>query len=341
MIVRLRSSLHFEDTLANISDMKSGLFNRVRAACKTVAKRASHIQIDEDRISLYAASLPVAQIVSPELHPERHYLGHGDDTLAYFLTLDAVNFGSGYFPHLRKRPGMSGYFTIASSLTDYYRAHGPLSAQALVRLTVEDCAGIFGQDLEADPVCELMRLFTTALNDLGRCLLDRFDGRFAGLVEAADGSAERLVQLLVEMPLFDDAERYGGLEVPFYKRAQITAADLCLAFDGEGYGRFDDLDRLTMFADNLVPHVLRVDGMLIYEGDLLDRINAEELIPLGSPEEIEIRACAVHTVELLVEAFRKSGYRVTAMQLDHLLWNRGQQPHYKARPRHRTRCTFY
>jgi len=341
VIARLRSPLPVEDILGDISDMKPGLFDRVRAACKTVAERAAHIQIDEDRIPAYAASLSIAQIVSPELHPERHYLGCGDDTLAYFLTLDTVNFGSGYFPHLRKRPGMSGYFTIASSLTAYYRAHGPLSAQNLSRLTVEDCAGIFGQDLEVDPVCELMRLFTTALNDLGGYLLDRFDGRFAGLVEAAGSSAERLVGLLIEMPLYNDAERYGDLEVPFYKRAQITAADLYLAFDGEGYGGFEDLDDLTMFADNLVPHVLRVDGMLIYEGDLLDRINAEELIPLGSPEEIEIRACAVHTVELLVEAFRKSGYRVTAMQLDHLLWNRGQQPHYKARPRHRTRCTFY
>jgi transposase len=30
-----------------------------------------------------------------------------------------------------------------------------------------------------------------------------------------------------------------------------------------------------------------------------------------------------------------------AMGLDYLLWNRGQQPYYKARPRHRTRTVFY
>ncbi len=38
----------------------------------------------------------------------------------------------------------------------------------------------------------------------------------------------------------------------FYKRAQIVASDLALA----GVARFADLDRLTIFADNLVPHVL-------------------------------------------------------------------------------------
>ena len=32
---------------------------------------------------------------------------------------------------------------------------------------------------------------------------------------------------------------------------------------------FDDLRRLTMFADNLVPHVLRIEGVLHYSPDLL------------------------------------------------------------------------
>jgi hypothetical protein len=101
--------------------------------------------------------------------------------------------------------------------------------------------------------------------------------------------------------------------------------------------RFDDLDRLTIFADNLVPHVLRVDGLLEYDPDLLARINREELIAAGSQEEQEIRACAVHAVELLREQLDG----VTSMQLDYVLWNRGQEPDYKAQPRHRTRTVFY
>jgi len=34
--------------------------------------------------------------------------------------------------------------------------------------------------------------------------------------------------------------------------------DLSIALEGRGLGAFADLDRLTIFADNLVPHVLRV-----------------------------------------------------------------------------------
>ncbi len=50
----------------------------------------------------------------PELDPERHYLeGSPEDVAMYTLTLDSINFGSGWFPTLRKRPGCSGYFTVA------------------------------------------------------------------------------------------------------------------------------------------------------------------------------------------------------------------------------------
>src|SRR4051812_29046536 len=203
--------------------MESGLLERVRVACEAVASRADHVRIDHRLVRSYAASLPLDTVALPVLEPTLHYLGHDDDTLAFVLTLDAINFGSGYFPLLRKRPGLSGYFTIAASLNDYFNEHGPLSAQRLARLTAEDCTKIFGQDLDNEPIRELMQHFATALNDLGRFLVDRFDGSFAGVVEAAGSSAERLVQLLVEMRYFNDVEPWNGLEVPFYKRAQLTA----------------------------------------------------------------------------------------------------------------------
>lgn len=135
---------------------------QVRSACKTVAERAALVHIDCDRLPAYAAALPLDEIRQPELHASRHYLGHGEDTAAFFVTLDAINFGSGYFPHVRKRPGMSGYFTVASSLNDYFQAHGPLSAEQLAQFTAEDGARMFGQDLANAPVAELMGLLPSA-----------------------------------------------------------------------------------------------------------------------------------------------------------------------------------
>ena len=317
------------------------LLQQVRAGCKAVAERAIHVQINTDFISAYADALPLERAIHPKHDSESHYLGQNEDTAAFFLTLDSINFGSGYFPHLQKRPGMSGYFTVASCLNDRFKTHGPLSALELARLTPEDCTRIFEQHPDNTPIGELMGLFAKALNDLGRYVQADFGGSFTDLIQAAGASAEGLIHLLIRMPFFDDVQQYDQIKVPFYKRAQLAAADLSLAFEGQGLGRFDDLQNLTIFADNLVPHVLRVDHILRYPEALIAHIEAGKPIAAGSPEEIEIRACALHAVELLKDALHARGHKITSMELDFLLWNRGQQPTYKSIPRHRSRTVFY
>jgi Potential Queuosine, Q, salvage protein family len=176
---------------------------------------------------------------------------------------------------------------------------------------------VLGQD-DRHP---LMRLYAEALRELGRFLGDR---SALDLVEQADGSAEWLATSLARgMRFFDDRG--------FYKRAQIVPSDLALA----GLAEFADLDSLTIFADNLVPHVLRVDGVLRYDPQLAAHIDAGELLAQGRAER-EIRACALHACEQLA---RRTG--VPARLLDVRLWNRGQAPEYKAIPRHRTRSVYY
>jgi Potential Queuosine, Q, salvage protein family len=288
------------------------LTDDVRATCREIAEEARHVTIDPDRLTALEPGNP------PALDADRHYLdGPPEDVADFLLVLDSINFGSGWFPTLRKRPGMSGYFTVASYLADLWRDSGGWSFEDLRALPAEEVAAVLGQDATH----ELMGLYAEALRDLGRFL----DGRRAlDLVAEAERSAERLASMLAHgMPFFDD--------VGFWKRAQITANDLALA----GVSEFDDLDRLTIFADNLVPHVLRVDGVLVYEPALAARIDAGELLPSGT-EEREIRGCAVHACELLSE---RTG--MPPRLIDTALWNRGQEPSYKAVPRHRTRTVFY
>ena len=158
------------------------------------------------------------------------------------------------------------------------------------------------------------------------------DARFEE--ERRRNTAEGLATELASWPSWFDVSPYDGRQVPFFKRAQIAAADLALA----GLAPGGDLHRLTLFADNLVPHVLRIDGVLEFDGALVARIDAGELIEHDAPEEVEIRACALHAVELLVAAHPEP---TTATAVDNHLWHRGAAPRYKAHPRHRTRTTAY
>jgi hypothetical protein len=289
-----------------------GLTDEVRASCREIATRARSVSIDLDRLEELEPAPP------PALDPERHFLeGRPEEVAMYMLTLDAINFGSGWFPTLRKRPGCSGYFTVAWALADRFRAHGPWSNEELRSLDAASVAAVLGQPAGH----ELMGLYAAALRSLGSFL---GDAGALELVSEAQGSAERLASMLADgMEFFADAG--------FWKRAQITPNDLALA----GVASFDDLDRLTIFADNLVPHVLRVDGVLRYAPGLAARVDAGELLPPGD-EEREIRACAVHACELIAEQLG-----TPPRILDTWLWNRGQAPEYKALPRHRTRTVYY
>src|SRR4051794_34206497 len=286
-----------------------GLFDRVRENAAAIAAEARHVSIDLDRLGSIEPGPP------PVLDPERHYLeGSREDVATYLLTLDSINFGSGWFPTLRKRPGSSGYYTVAWALADHFRAHGPWSNDHLRALEAGTVAAVLGQE----PDHELMALYAAALRQLGTFLGDR---RASALIGA---SAEALAaELAAGMPFYDDKG--------FWKRAQIVANDLTLA----GIAEFEDIDKLTIFADNLVPHVLRVDGVLSYDEPLAARIDAGEVLRAGE-EEREIRACAVHACELI------AGERgVPPRELDVWLWNGGQAPRYKAPPRHRTRTVYY
>jgi hypothetical protein len=317
------------------------VLDQIRVAAAEVTRRARHVRLVEEHIAPYAASLAAEGLPELVYDAEHHAEGSAANVAAFQLVLDTINFGSGYFPHLRKRPGMSGYYTVSSSLKVRWEQTGPFTGSELRLLRTADCAAIFGQEGNLGPAQELMALFAQALNDLGEWLGRRFDDDPLGPIAEANCSAARLAELVAEMPFYRDVARYHGMSVPIYKRAQILSTDLAIAFNGTGPGEFHDLDRLTIFADNLVPHVLRVDRVLKYDRDLLARIERGELISAGSEEEVELRAVTIHAVERLVEDLNTSGVPTTARHLDYVLWNRGAGEVYKALPRHRTRTVFY
>jgi len=293
------------------------LSDRVRAESAQIAAGARSVAIDLDALEALDPGAP------PELDAERHYLeGEPEDVATYILALDAINFGSGWFPTLRKRRGpdgtaVSGYFTVAWGVADRFRALGPWTNAELRAMRTEEVSDVLGQPRDH----ELMALFAQALRQLGRFLGDR---SALDAIAAADGSAVRLAeQLAAGMSMFADAG--------FYKRAQITGSDLALA----GVAAFHDIDRLTIFADNLVPHVLRVDGVLVYDERLAAHIDAGRLLRPG-PQEREVRACAVHACALIAQ---RTG--MTERDIDNALWTRGGRPEYKAVPRHRCRTIYY
>lgn len=196
------------------------------------------------------------------------------------------------------------------------------------------------------------------LNETGKILVEQFENSFANLLANCGKSAAVLLDKITSLfPCFRDVATFQGRKVAFYKRAQILIADLWGCFEGQGFGEFEDIDSLTMFADYLVPKGLQFMNVLEYSKELQQSINAGELIPYGSLYEVEIRGCVIWSVELICDELKRllkdeqvSKYappddrvKINAILVDFFLWDytKKHEKEIKDFPVHKTRSIFY
>ncbi|MGE5838762.1 MAG: queuosine 5'-phosphate N-glycosylase/hydrolase [Deltaproteobacteria bacterium] len=317
----------------------------VRVTARRVAEKSRHVRINQEALEDFSRELVLRIAPAPEWVEEHHFRGNEQETIAYLLAVDTVNFC--FWPPSGEEKGeifhegnsYSGYYGLSVSLKKAIESGIPLTNAAfLASLRIEQLEEV----LEGTGVLQLVDERLRNLQETGRVLLEKYGGRASGLVSAARGSAIRLVELLGrDFPSFQDRARYQGEEIFFYKRAQLFAADIHSALGGKGLGSFRDIKELTAFADYKLPQVLRHVGVLEYSEGLAGKVDRRICLDPGSEEEVEIRANTIWAVELIRPEMNRLGKAVTASQIDWLLWNLGQDDVFRTMPYHRTVTTFY
>ncbi|MDQ3043703.1 MAG: queuosine salvage family protein [Chloroflexota bacterium] len=327
----------------------------VLASTAAVVRRSRHVRIDIGQLAVVAAKMARETVSPPGWDATLHFRDGTWRTAGWVLVLDALNFcfwnpgSAGSDPSDRWRVeydgvAYNGYAALAAALSRAVAEGRPLwDAAYLAGLDAAALRDIL-RPVPGAPEIPLLAERLANLREVGCGLRDGIGGPrpVETLIAAADGSAVRLIGDVVRrFPSFDDTACYGSEVVRFYKRAQILVADLAGAFDNDGLGAFADLEHLTAFADYKVPQVLRELGILVYDDHLAGLVDAHQLLPAGSPEEIEIRAGTVWAVELLRRALNDAGRRLRAFEIDGLLWTAGQTLALTARPYHRTVTGYY
>jgi putative queuosine salvage protein len=320
-----------------------------------VVEHATHAWINISRMVDVGAQLLAryTPTTGPAWYDRFHFHDGTERTVNWLLVLDALNF---CFWAEKGQPRwcidyhgeiLDGYWAEAAALTRAVEDGITLwDAEYLSKMSREDLAYVFRSVPAANgSVGEMIPLFDARLahvHEIGRVLIERYDGQFARAVEHAGGSAINLVLLLAqEFSSFRDIAIYRGREIRFFKRAQICVADLYGAFRSKRWGAFTNLDQLTIFADYKLPQVLRHFGVLEYHPGLAARVDNQELLQPGGEEEVELRAATIWACELLRrEMARVSGRTITAVEVDQLLWYLGQNSS-EMRPYHRTRTIYY
>lgn len=280
-------------------------------------------------------------------HHPCHFFDGTAETVRWIFVVDVLNHC--FWPD-KGRPtwtvryqgrDYSGYWGLAASLKRAREEGFPITDPGyLAELSEGDLREIFRGAREAE--IPLLGERLSCLREAGQVILSRWRGNLVHLLEETRGSAVKTVQQVVAtFGSFRDEAHYRERTVYFWKRAQLFVADVHAAFDGKGWGKFDDLGNLTAFADYKLPQVLREMGVIEYHQDLANRVDQLVKLAAGSDEEIEIRAMTIWAVEALKGALGRRGKAVTSAAIDQWLWQFGQLAPYRRRPYHRCRTIFY
>ncbi|XP_045776240.1 queuosine salvage protein [Maniola jurtina] len=271
-----------------------------------ISERSRHVKIhsegieklcDEILSSLKDNKLQIPETNTDSIHPNKDH-PHAVDWV--FVT-DALNFcfWSRNKDEQWTVDGHTGYFALEASLHRALKeGYDITNPEYYSKITQEDLKHIFRGDTDAEIPLFDQRI--AVLHEVGTILIEKYNKTFETCVKEANKSAVKLLNIVVEnFPCFCDEALYEGCKVSLHKRAQILVADLWNFHDGNGWGEFHDIDKLTMFADYRVPQVLVYFGAMSYSDELMDKLRNDILLPSGSLEEVEIRGCSIHTIELL------------------------------------------
>jgi hypothetical protein len=313
-----------------------------------VARASRDVTTDLDRLAEHAGWLAYEELPPPAfLLPFPLELDR-DGIADFVLTATSINFAFTDF-ETRQRWEVEHDGRVFADADGLHaclnRALGEglpvLDGAWLAKVTEADLRGIF-----RDGTSELQLLGERAriLREVGATLVERYDGRFSNVLAAASprlyDEGNGFLELLVrDFPRFDDVAEYDGRPVRFWKLAQLSVWILHASLPG-GTG-FADLDRLTAFADYIVPAALRILGITSYSDELEQAIQEGRLIEAGSAWEVELRAHTIYACDELcrrINELRPPELQVIVPQVDARLWVPFHRTHW---PHHLTRTIFY
>ncbi|KAL9127690.1 MAG: hypothetical protein Q9217_003489 [Psora testacea] len=290
---------------------------------------------------------------SHELHPK----ARDESTVDFIFLMDLLNFS--FWPSNRAPDKIysveyhgrtwNGYWTLVAAIQRALDEGLPITKPAFW-MDEFGCSDDVLRHVFRSSTSEAMPLLEErirCMREAGHILQERFHGSILTLVQEAKGSAASLVNLLVnQFPCFDDVHCFEGRPVRFYKRAQILVADLWACFDGEGFGFFQDIDQITMFADYRIPQMLHSLGCLSYSPPLESHVRQLKAIESGHPWEIQMRGCSIWCVEMLRREIVRNHPKshVNAILIDFFLYDTVKETEEKgieSVPHHRTRSIWY
>jgi putative queuosine salvage protein len=275
--------------------------------------------------------------------------GSANDVLDFILTADSVDTAfTDFSTHVKFQVDYAGrHWSDSDALFACMKRAmddgiSILDGSFLARLTRPQLEHIFSGNIEMPMLDEKLKVW----RQVGSVLAEKYNGRFHNFVKSCsprlyDNGAGLIDRLVKEFPRFNDVSPYDGETIKIYKLPQLGVWLAYAALRKGGSFTIEDLDKMTAFADYIVPVALRLLGITSYSPELEHAINTYQMIPRDSRWEVEIRAHCIYATALLSEEInniRPKNEQIIIPQIDARLWT-----HYHTTqwPHHLTKTIMY
>ena len=321
----------------------------VLASVQPVVKAAELVRVNHEKISEVSNWMAYEEFAKPDGSMLFDFGNDPDVLMDFTLVVNTMNFAFTDFStgvkfetdYMGKR-----WCDSEAMLACLHRAINAgipfFSGEYLAKVTRKDLESVFAGTIEMPMLDERVVLF----NEVGRVLVEKYQGRYSKFVRSCaprlyangDGLLERLT---TEFPRFRDVSSYQGSDVHIYKLAQLGIWGMHLALSPRGAWKLEDADKLTAFADYIVPVGLRVMGIFEYAPALEQQINDLVEVKRDSNAEIELRASSIYVIAKLTEEINKRRPGMDPLlqpQVDFRFWKTYHATHW---PHHLTKTVMY
>ena len=310
-------------------DKQDNHSTQVRESAEFIKENSKLVHLGDEKSYEEAAKIvqPLIDSWKPEswsangLHP-----AHINDLkvkASWIFVIDTLNYafwkppGKPLFTVKYNGKNYTGYWSLCAAIRRAMDDGIPiLDPHFWIKATISDLEKIFKSETET-PISLIDQRLQT-MREASNFLISNYNGSAYDMIASAHNSAVNLVNLIADnLSSYNDRAEFHGRKVSFLKRGQIFAADIHYGFigDNDAVCHFNDIDKLTMFADY---RVLQYLNILQFSDELIEIIRKNPHLESGSEIECEIRGCSIAAVEKLKKYLKSNANSVL---IDYCLWD--------------------
>ena len=323
--------------------------NPVVDSVNSLIKSSTYVKTDIDKIKRVASWMAYEEFPSKNSGQKSYKKFEAEEHIKSTMLMSCINFAFTDFNTGVKYEVEHNGTVLSDSEAVIHQVNNAISSghdiadgEVMAGLSFKDLENIFVGNIEMPMLKERVEI----LNNVGEKLVNSYEGSWIKFIDSCSPNlyhkGEGLVEKLVtEFPRFNDVINFAGNEVKFYKLAQLGYWGIYASLNNPDLFEIEDIDRMSAFADYIVPVALRLFGVINYTDELENDINNGNEILAFSQKEVEIRAHSLYATALLtaeINKLRPSVKSIIIPQLDWRLWKTYHATHW---PHHLTKTIMY